>query len=66
MAWNAFALFDGFGRKGPALHAAKDLVDNILAAVNQAAHDVVVADNNSCEEVAYALQVTFAKTLPQV
>lgn len=66
VAFNAFALLDGFGRKAPPVLAAKYLVNNITAAVAQAEHAVHVPHAASPEEVAYALQAAFAQALPKV
>ena len=66
VAWNAFAIVDGFGQKAPPVHAAKDLVDNIMAEVRQADHEVSTPEGASSEELAYALQDSFTKALPQV
>ena len=66
VAWNAFAIVDGFGQKAPPVHAAKDLVDNVMAEVRQAGQVVSTPEGASSEELAYALQDSFTKALPQV
>ena len=65
VAWNAFAVLDGFGQKAPPVRAAKDLVDNVMAAVTQAGHVVSVPEGASSEEVTHALQLSFVEALPQ-
>ena len=65
VAWNAFAILDAFGQKAPPLHAAKDLVDNVMAAVTQAGHVVKIPEGANSEEVTCALQLSFVEALPQ-
>lgn len=63
--WNAFAIFDGFGQKVPPLHAAKDLVDNVMEAVTQAGHVASVPEGANSDAVTHALQLAFVQALPQ-
>lgn len=65
MAWSAFAVMDGYGRKAPPVCAAKDLVDNVMASLTQAGHVVNVPEGAASEEVTCALHVSFLKALPQ-
>ena len=66
VAWNAFAIVDGFGQKAPPVHAAKDLVDNVMTEMRQAGQVVSIPEGASCEELAYAVQDSFTQALPQV
>lgn len=65
MAFNAFALLDGFGNKAPPVIAANTLVDDILAAVAQAKHGVTVKQGACSDDTICALQSTFMMALPQ-
>ena len=65
MAFNAFAIFDGFGQKAPPMRAAMELVNNVMTAITQAGHAVNVPEGGNSEAVTLALQLSFVQALPQ-
>ena len=66
VAFNAFALFDGWGKRAPPMHAADTLVDDVLEAMAQAGLNVDAQQEASFDDIVCALQAKFMMALPQV